>query len=147
MTASPAPSRPDSSSTSSPTPGAGKNPPLVVSFGYAFQGLAFVGRERNFRIQSTFGLIAVSGGAIFGLTPVEWMLVVLAIGGVLAAEAMNSALESIVDLVSPEHHPLAGKAKDMAAGGVLLVTVAAIVVGLVIFGPHAIALLAWAASR
>jgi diacylglycerol kinase (ATP) len=69
------------------------------------------------------------------------MLVALAVGTVWTAELANTAIEALTDLVSPEYHPLAGKAKDVAAGAVLMAAVAALVVGLLIFGPRVLALL------
>ncbi len=65
----------------------------------------------------------------------EWLILVLTFGMVLMAEAFNTALEFLTDLVSPEPHPLAGKAKDVAAGAVLITAVMAVVVGMIIFLP------------
>ena len=66
----------------------------------------------------------------------EWVAISICIALVLALEALNTALEYLTDLVSPEYHPLAGKAKDAAAAAVLLVALGAIVVGLIVFIPH-----------
>jgi diacylglycerol kinase (ATP) len=86
--------------------------------------------------------VAVVGlGFYFNLTSTEWMLVALAVGTVWTAELANTAIEALTDLVSPEYHPLAGKAKDVAAGAVLMAAIAALVVGLLIFGPRVLALL------
>jgi diacylglycerol kinase (ATP) len=79
-------------------------------------------------------------GAVLGLSRLEWCAVVLAVVAVWTAEALNTALEFLVDLASPELHPLAGKAKDAAAGAVLVTAAGAVVIGLLVFGPH---LLAW----
>ena len=67
----------------------------------------------------------------------EWALIVFAVGSVLAAEAVNTAVETLADAVKPERHPLVGRAKDLAAAGVLLAAMAATVVGLLVLGPHA----------
>mgnify|MGYP006267369755 FL=1 len=68
-------------------------------------------------------------------------MIILVIGLVWMAEALNTALEFLTDLVSPEYHPLAGKAKDVAAAGVLLAALTALITGVLIFGPHIIVLL------
>jgi diacylglycerol kinase len=70
----------------------------------------------------------------------EWVAVVFAIASVIGAEAMNTALEKVVDLASPEWHELAGQAKDAAAAAVLIVSLGAAVVGLIVFLPKLIAL-------
>ena len=74
------------------------------------------------------GWLQISGG--------EWCAILLAIGLVWGAEALNSALEILADHLAPEEHPLVGRAKDVAAGGVLVAAIVAIVVGLVVFGPR-----------
>ena len=73
--------------------------------------------------------------------PLEWSLLALTIGAVLAAEAFNTALEFLTDLVSPDYHELAGKTKDVAAAGVLITAFAAVAVGFLIFLPKIIALI------
>lgn len=75
-------------------------------------------------------------GFVFGITATEWCVVALCCGGVLMAEAMNSAIEAIADLVSPEFHPLIKKAKDVGAAGVLMMAIAAATAGLIIFLPY-----------
>jgi len=66
---------------------------------------------------------------------VEWAVLLVCILVVLALEAVNSALEYLTDLVSPNYHPLAGKAKDMAAGAVLLASIGSVIIGLLLLGP------------
>lgn len=109
---------------------------LVRAFGYALRGIAVVSRDRMFRCQLIAALVVVAFTAWLRVTPGEWAILVLTIGGVLALEAMNSAVEMCVDLAMPEMHPLAGRAKDVAAGAVLIASVAAIIVGLCILGPR-----------
>lgn len=75
-------------------------------------------------------------GLFLGLSRVDWLFLLLAIALVLVAEMLNSAVEVVVDLVSPDFHPLAGRAKDVAAGAVLLAALHAVVAGVLIFGPH-----------
>lgn len=107
------------------------------SFGYALRGLKLLLQsQHNARIHAAATVVVVAAGVLAGLTAVEWALVALAIAAVWAAEALNTALEFLVDLVSPEHHPLAGKAKDVAAGGVLAAAIGAAVVGVLVFSPY-----------
>ncbi len=75
-------------------------------------------------------------GAFCNLTRFEWCWIVLAIISVWTAESLNTALESLTDLASPEIHPLAAKTKDVAAGAVLITAIGAAVIGLLIFTPH-----------
>jgi len=76
----------------------------------------------------------------FQITKIEWCLIVISIAAVWTAEAMNTAIEKLTDLVSPELHPLAGKTKDAAAGAVLVIAIGAAIVGGIIFLPHILAL-------
>ncbi len=80
-------------------------------------------------------VIVVLAGVLTGLGRMEWMLVIVLIGGMLALELVNSALERTVDLVTEERHPLAKQAKDMAAGAVLVFAVTSAIIGLLIFLP------------
>lgn len=95
-----------------------------------------VREERNARIHLLATLVVVAAGCGLHLSAVEWALIVLAIVAVWAAEAMNSAIERIADVVSPGHHPMIGAAKDLAAGGVLVVAVGAFVVGMIVLFSH-----------
>ena len=70
-----------------------------------------------------------------GLSQTEWMAVVIVIGAVLSAEAINSSIESLADLVSPEYNEAIKKTKDLAAGAVLIMAIAAAIVGSIIFFP------------
>ena len=108
---------------------------LLRSFRYAGRGLALCLRERNFRFHIALFSYMVGYLAIydwFQLARGEWAALLLASAFVLVAEAVNTAMEVLVDLASPGQHPLAGKAKDIAAGAVLLCAVLAVVVGLVV---------------
>ena len=109
----------------------------VRSFGYAFQGMATLLRdEHNSRIHVCMMAAVVAAGFLFGITATEWCIVCICFGMVLMAEAMNSAIEAIADLVMPDRHPLVKKAKDVAAAGVLFMAMAAAAAGLVIFIPY-----------
>jgi diacylglycerol kinase (ATP) len=112
------------------------------SFGHAFRGLKILLQtQHNARIHAVATLLVVAAGALFGISPAEWALVALAVAAVWTAEALNSAIEFLVDLASPEFHPLAAKAKDLAAGAVLAAAIGSLVVGVLVFGPHVLELL------
>jgi diacylglycerol kinase (ATP) len=78
-------------------------------------------------------------GLMLGLSAAEWCWIVLAIMAVWTAEALNTAFEFLTDVASPTFHPVAGKAKDVAAGAVLLAAVGSVVIGALVFGPHVVA--------
>ena len=109
---------------------------LIDAFRFAAQGILHACHERNFRIELVFAVAAIVLGLFFSLSPVEWMIVVVCIGLVLGGEALNTALEALVDLVSPGYHEYAKIAKDCAAGAVLLFSLAAFVVGCILFVPR-----------
>jgi diacylglycerol kinase len=109
---------------------------LFRSFGYAFEGIAYILRtQSNARIEVAIGAAALGLGAWLGISAVEWAVVVLTIAIVLALEWMNTALELAVSLASPEAHPSAKAAKDVAAASVLLGAVMSVIVGLLVLGP------------
>ena len=112
------------------------------SFGHAIRGLkVMLQSQQNARIHALATVLVVLAGVIVRLTAAEWSLVVLAIAGVWATEAINTAIESLVDLSSPERHPLAAKAKDVAAGAVLVAAIGSVAIGGLVFGPHLLRLL------
>lgn len=113
------------------------------SFGYAFNGIATLLRdEHNSRIHVFAMACVVAFGFMLDISAAEWCIVALCCGGVLMAEAMNSAVEALADLISPEYHSLIKKAKDVGASGVLMMAIAAATAGLIIFLPKVVALLA-----
>lgn len=107
---------------------------LLQSFRCALSGYpqAFA-TERNIRIQAALGVLAVLLALLLRVDAVGWAVIVLAIGSVISAELMNTAVESIVDLITEEHHPLAGKAKDVAAAAVLTVSITSAVAGIIVY--------------
>ncbi|TAH10339.1 MAG: diacylglycerol kinase family protein [Runella slithyformis] len=108
----------------------------IRSFKYAFEGVVALFRfENNARVHLLLATVAIAMGIWIQLAALEWALVALAIGGVWAAEAFNTALEKLCDLVSPQFHPQIKAIKDLAAAGVLLLALAAVGVGLAIFVP------------
>ena len=109
----------------------------IRSFGFAWKGIIHgANREQNLRFHLCVALLTIFAGIGFGISRHEWIAVILCIGLVITAELMNSAVERVVDLASPEQHPLAGQAKDLAAGAVLVSAIAAIIVGAFIFLPY-----------
>lgn len=109
----------------------------MESFGHAFRGLATLVRTQpnaKFHLFATFCVIGL--GLFLKITYLDWAILTLAIGSVWAAEALNTGLEFLADRVAPEWHELVGKAKDVAASGVLAVSITAAVAGLLIFLPH-----------
>ena len=111
------------------------------SFRHAADGIRAATAGRNFRIQLMAGVVAVVAGALLRISRGEWMAVAVCIGLVLGGEGANTALESAVDLASPARHPLAKRAKDAAAGAVLFFSLAAAIVGGIIFLPRLLDLL------
>ncbi|GEM86109.1 diacylglycerol kinase [Meiothermus granaticius] len=104
-----------------------------ASFGYALAGLRLAWRnQRNFRLEVYIGLLAL-GLAVW--LRVDLVPVLLLVALVLGLELGNTALEAVVDLASPNFHPLAKAAKDVAAAGVLVVSVIAVLIGLLLFVP------------
>ena len=111
----------------------------INSFGYAFKGIFDLFRSQpNAWIHLLAAFVVIAAGFYCQLSNTEWAVVLLTIFAVLAAEALNTAIEYLTDLVSPEYHPLAGKTKDAAAAGVLLVAIGAVCVGGFIFLPKII---------
>jgi diacylglycerol kinase (ATP) len=107
------------------------------SFRHAFRGIATLLRtQHNAWVHFAATVCAAALGFIFRIAAGEWCAVILAMGLVWAAEALNSAVEFLADEVSLERRELIGKAKDLAAAGVLLASAAAFAVGIFVFGPH-----------
>lgn len=109
---------------------------FLNSVGFALRGIRLAWSGKNFRIQCVIGFLVVILGITFGISVSEWLWVITMTGLVLAAEMFNSAIESIVNFISPDYHPLAGKIKDVAAGAVLILAFTAFVIGLIIFVPY-----------
>ena len=113
----------------------------LKSFTFAWKGiLTCAGHEQNITFHLIAAIIVLAAGFCFGISRTEWMVVMLCIGTVIAAELFNSAIERLVDMVSPEWEKIAGEVKDIAAGAVLLTAIAAAIVGIIVFLPYVIAL-------
>ncbi len=105
------------------------------SFKFALSGILYLFKhENNARVHLLAAVVAMCLGFWFKISPAEWCFVVLAIGLVSAAEAFNSALEKLCDMVEPAQHPQIKIIKDVAAGAVLLTALAAAIVGFIVFG-------------
>lgn len=105
---------------------------------HALRGIGIMmASQHNAWIHAVATVCVGVAGVLFGLSWSEWCWIVLAIVAVWTAEALNTAIEFLTDVASPNFHPLAGKAKDVAAGAVLLAAVGAIIIGLLVFGPRA----------
>ena len=116
--------------------------PLHKSFGYAFAGIiACIRQERNMRIHLTAAILVTAAGTLLRISAVEWMVCLILFGLIMSLEMVNTALENVVDLVTLEQKPLAKKAKDAAAGAVLVSAVMAAIIGLIIFLPKVFAVL------
>lgn len=109
----------------------------LQSFAFAWKGIgSFVRKEHNAWIHCSAIIAVTTAGVLFNITRTEWLIILLCFGIVLAAEAFNTAIERLVNLVSPDYHPIAGDVKDIAAGGVLICSITAAIIGAVIFIPY-----------
>lgn len=115
------------------------HPTFVQSFRYAIEGLfTAIRTERNINnVMLVLGVVTVVAGIAVGLDPVSWCLIVICCGLVIFAELCNTAIEAIVDLATQELHPLAKRAKDIAAASVYVLSLTAAVVGVIVFS-HAL---------
>ena len=127
---------PDSSAPERLRPPEGLWRRRVASFGHAFRGVwSALRSEVHLRFHAVATVVGVGLGFYYGISRLEWALVAISVACVWAAELMNTAIEALTDLASPGWHPLAGKAKDVAAGAVLLAAIGALAVGALVFGP------------
>jgi diacylglycerol kinase len=109
------------------------------SFVYAVNGIwSGVTDQLNLKVQIVVALIVIGAGFYYDITATEWCVILLCIGLVLGLEMMNSAVESLVDLVTLERKPLAGRIKDIAAGAVLLVSIVSVVIGVIVFRKYVV---------
>ena len=110
--------------------------PFLKSFLFAFKGITdLFSQHRNAMIHIAGAVVAVSAGFYFRISPIEWCIITVCIGLVISMEGINTAIEYLTDLVSPEYNKQAGKVKDMAAGAVLIVAIAAFICACLIFIP------------
>ena len=112
----------------------------ILSFGHALRGLARLTRETSARIHALATVVVLSVSYFLQLASLEWALIAFAIGLVLSAEALNTAVESLADAAVPERHPLVGAAKDLGAAAVLIAALTATAIAALVLGPHLVAL-------
>jgi diacylglycerol kinase (ATP) len=113
----------------------------MQSVQYAVRGIRYVLRTQHNAWIHCIAAIGVSlAGFVFQINAYEWLAVVLSIMAVLTAEALNTAFEALCDVASPEFHPMVERAKDVAAGAVLIASIGAAVVGAIVFGPKLLSL-------
>ncbi|OGD86389.1 hypothetical protein A2870_00740 [Candidatus Curtissbacteria bacterium RIFCSPHIGHO2_01_FULL_41_11] len=111
----------------------------IKSFAFAFEGIYYSFKKgTHFKIETTVLLLAIVLGFVYRITTAEWFNIILISSAVLGAEAINTGIEELGDVLHPEHHPRIRLAKHCAAGGVLILSTAAIIIGLIIFLPKII---------
>ena len=116
-----------------------RNPSWVKRFIHAIHGILYgFHTEKNFRFHVIAAIIVMLVAFLLQISRLEWICVLFAIGIVMGAELLNSAIERTVDLVTEEFHPLAKSAKDLAAGAVFVVSMIAALIGICIFGPYVV---------
>src|ERR1700742_544256 len=119
---------------------------FIRGFGYALNGIRHAAATQlNFRVHLVAAVIAVYAGYALHISKDEWLWIILCIAMVLVAELFNTAIEFLVDLVSPDYNKKAGLVKDMSAGAVLITAICALVIGLIIFVPKLLVLIHHAA--
>ncbi len=107
---------------------------FILSFVYAFKGIRVSFKEqRNLKVELGIAILVIFAGLYYEISATEWCFILLTIGLVLALEMVNSSLENLVDFVTLEHNPKAGKIKDVASGAVLIACVIAVIVGVIVF--------------
>ncbi len=113
----------------------------IRSFRCAFLGIwVMISSQHNAWIHAIATVTVIIVSVYFGLTKTEWCWIILAIISVWTAEALNTAFEFLTDVASPGIHPLAAKAKDVAAGAVLIAALGSALIGFLVLGPHVLAL-------
>ncbi len=113
-----------------------------VSFNHAMDGISYtIEHERNIRIEIFFAICVTIASFLLHVTIIEWCILILTIGVILALEIVNTAIERSVDLVTKEYEELAKVAKDAAAGAVLIMSFTSVIIGIIIFLPRLLALI------
>ncbi|QXP58443.1 diacylglycerol kinase [Olleya sp. HaHaR_3_96] len=117
-----------------------KKEPFIInrlkSVGYAFKGmLLLLKTEASIKIQFCIAIIMTIGGFYYEISSTEWIMQCFAIGLVMSVEGVNTAIEAIADFIHPEHHEKIGFIKDIAAGAVFIASIAASIIGLIIYIP------------
>lgn len=109
---------------------------FIKGFKYAFEGIwTGLKSERNLKIHFIVMILVIIFGFIFKISKIEWMICIILFGIVIAGELFNTAIETVVDMISPEKNEKAKKAKDVSAGAVLILSISSAIIGLIIFIP------------
>lgn len=108
---------------------------FIKSFSYALMGIWTASKEQNMRFHLVSMVVVIVAGTLTSLSTTEWLIIILLMALVIGTEMINTAIERVVDLASPEIHPLAKDAKDVAAGAVLVFAVCSVIIGVLIFLP------------
>lgn len=108
----------------------------IASFKYALNGLKIIlETQHNFMIHLIAAILVTAAGLFFHVSNIEWIIIIITIAIVLCIEAINTSIEKLTDLVSPDYDEQAGKVKDIAAAAVLIAAIASVIVGVIIFLP------------
>jgi len=111
-------------------------PGFLRSLNQAWRGMIYTVRtQKHMQFHVVAGISVLLFAWWSRVSRFEWLILILAIGSVIGAEVMNSAIETVVDMAQPNYHPLAGMAKDVAAGAVLVTAIQAAVIGMIVFAP------------
>jgi len=111
---------------------------FLRGFRHAARGVGLAARDRNFLVMLAAAVVVVTVGFAYDVSNGSWAVLLVCIAAVLGAEAGNSAIERLADRVQPDQDPAIGDVKDIAAGAVLVVSVATAVVGVVVFWPYVV---------
>ena len=107
---------------------------FLKSFIYALHGIwSGIADQRNLKFQLAVAIVVVGAGFYLSIEPIEWCIILMCISLVISLELINTALENLVDLVTLERNPLAGKIKDIAAGAVLIASAISLIIGIIVF--------------
>ncbi len=109
----------------------------ILSFKYALEGLSAAFKEEpNLKIHTVIALVVISAGFYFNITTIDWIIILFLICLVISLELTNTALEAVIDSFTETQHPRAKFAKDISAGAVLVISIVAVIIGLIIFLPY-----------
>ena len=112
---------------------------ILKSFKHAYEGIIFgIKNERNLEIHILIMILVIMFGIILKISQIEWLICIILLGLVISLELMNTAIETVVDMITLEKNPKAKIAKDVAAGAVLVSAISAAIIGLIIFIPKII---------
>lgn len=115
---------------------------LRKSFAFAITGIkTALWTERNLRIHFVVSVLVILCAVFFSISKLEWLIILVVMGGIFSLELINTAIERVVDLITNEYHPLAKQAKDIAAGAVFIYALMTVIIGILIFLPHVLNLL------